>query len=110
MTGFKPVAPTLRMQRSHPSDRAKTGPDGGNALNISRRFSWFLIVAEECSPHSSAGEKHSRAIRLLDTTNHRLINRPSHVHPHRHYVSLTCADVGTDEQRTQGRAAAEGMP
>ncbi len=43
--GFEPLAPTLRMQRPHPSDRGKRALTGGNARNVSRRFSWFLSVS-----------------------------------------------------------------
>ncbi len=37
--------PTLRMQRPHPSDRAKHALTGGNALNVSHHSVWFLSVS-----------------------------------------------------------------
>ena len=45
MRGFEPLTLTLRMQRPHPSDRAKHALTGGNVLNVSHHSVWFLSVS-----------------------------------------------------------------
>jgi hypothetical protein len=45
VTGFEPVAPTLRMQRPHPSDRAIRALIWGFVLSTSHRFAWFRSVS-----------------------------------------------------------------
>ncbi len=43
--GFEPLAPTLRTQRPHPSDRAICTLTWGFLLNTSHRFAWFRSVS-----------------------------------------------------------------
>lgn len=69
VTGFEPVAPTLRTQRHHPSDPAICALTWGFVLNTFHCFASFFSV-------SRAERAQSRRPPALESTDQRFVERP----------------------------------
>jgi hypothetical protein len=62
--GFEPLAPTLRTQRPHPSDRAICALTWGFVLNTSHRFAWFRSVSRAERAQSCGWARSTRPVHV----------------------------------------------
>ncbi len=62
VTGFEPVAPTLRMQRPHPCDQAICALTWGYVLNTSHHFARFRNVSRAERAQSCGWARSARPV------------------------------------------------